>query len=1175
MARKTFYHWSDTTDLKIEFSTWSLQEQRNAEELNQKVAMVSDKYYKQTWNSIALLDEVASSTPTEFKEKAEEFITNLLKQDQKTCDMLADLQSKTKNEIAWKKARERDILLSVNFCLKPGDLVGIDLVNFENLFFLSLERTIVLVNSGWPDHGLPSSSSWLAKGGAARVKPRLFCIESYQVVFRDQGFLSMSGQGPVFRPQPHRRPPADDHEIYPRDAEIERLRQRIRDLEAHPFDRLGDPDETTVTDSDYDDHEHNVFADGRYRRSPPRRRHRSPPPPPQAQQPDPLRALGFRLEVPEFEGKVQADDFLEWLQTVERVFDIREVPEDLKVKLVALKFRKHASIWWEHVQAKRRREGKRKVRTWEKLRSLMKKKFLPVTHKQDTYLDYHNLCQGSLSVEDFIGEFERLRLCCDMEEDEKQIIARFLGGLRTDLSDVVYLQQYFTFDDVCRLALRVEKQLLAKPTPASRFAPTTRPTVVSQPTVSAQNAAAKPNAKADTRQQPTASVPASSTAHLRCYKCQGFGHLKRDCPNMQVLALIADPDNQSDHEEGQPELLLPDRGELLVTRRLLHITVNDPDDMAWLRHNIFKTQCTAKGKVCSVIIDGGSCENMVSTTMVEKLNLPTQDHPDPYQLSWLRKGSVVRVTKKCLVALTIGNKYADEIWCEVIPMDACHVLLGRPWLYDRRVKHDGFRNTYTFKKDGLYVTLAPLNPKDEPPPPIASKSEFVGLTRVLPTSVVFGLVVTEVNPAVHEPPEAVSPLITEFADIFPKDIPHGLPLMRDIQHCIDFFPGSTIPNKPAYRMNPKEFEELHKQVKELLDKGLIRESMSPCAVPALLVPKPGGAFRMCVDSRAVNKIMIKYRFPIPRFDDMLDQLHGSTIFSKLDLRSGYHQIRMRPGDEWKTAFKTRDGLYKWLVMPFGLSNAPSTFMRLMNHIFKHLIGKFVVVYFDDILVFSRSSDQHLTHLRAVFTILREQKLYANSKKCQFFAEEVKFLGYLVSKDGIRMDPIKTESITSWPIPTPFHEVRSFHGLASFYRRFIKDFSTIVAPITECLKKSKFIWTDEAQKSFESLKKAVTKTPVLALPSFDQVFQVECDASGLGIGAVLSQGSRPIAFFSEKFNETRRRYSTYDKEFYAIVRSLEYWRHYLLPNDFILYSDHQALKYIQGQANLNPRHAKWV
>nr|GEW21254.1 putative mitochondrial protein [Tanacetum cinerariifolium] len=234
-------------------------------------------------------------------------------------------------------------------------------------------------------------------------------------------------------------------------------------------------------------------------------------------------------------------------------------------------------------------------------------------------------------------------------------------------------------------------------------------------------------------------------------------------------------------------------------------------------------------------------------------------------------------------------------------------------------------------------------------------------------------------------------------------------------------------------------------------------------------------------------------------------------------------------------------------MPFGLSNAPST----------------------------TNLESHLQHLRDIFLILREQKLFANHKKCHFVTPEVIFLGYLVSGNGIRMDSAKVEAIATWPTPKSMHDVRSFHGLASFFQRFIRNFSSMVAPITDCLKQPKFVWTLESQKAFDALKKAVTATPILALPNFKHVFQVECDASGLGIGGVLSQQNRPIAFFSEKFNDSRKRYSTYDKEFYAIVRSLEYWRHYLLPNEFILYSDHQALRFIQRQAKLNPRRTKWV
>src|SRR3989440_8714086 len=363
-----------------------------------------------------------------------------------------------------------------------------------------------------------------------------------------------------------------------------------------------------------------------------------------------------------------------------------------------------------------------------------------------------------------------------------------------------------------------------------------------------------------------------------------------------------------------------------------------------------------------------------------------------------------------------------------------------------------------------------------------------------------------------------------------------------------------------------ETKELQKQVEELLEKGLIRESLSPCAVPVLLVPKKDGTWRMCVDCRAVNKITTKYRHPIPRLDDMLDELHGAKYFSKIDLMSGYHQIRMKPGDEWKTPFKTKYGLYEWLVMPFGLSNAPSTFMRLMNHVLRAYLGRFVVVYFDDILIYSKDVDEHVEHVKLVLDVLREQNLYAKLKKCSFCLDSVIFLGFVVSAQGIAVDEEKVKAIQEWPKPTSVTQVRSFHGLASFYRRFVPNFSTIAAPLTSIIKKEKgFEWGKEQDEAFETLKKKLTTTPILSLPNFDSTFEIEYDASGIGIGAVLMQEKKPIAYFSEKLNGAKLNYSTYDKELYALVRALEVWEHYLLPKEFVIHTDHESLKHLKEQA----------
>ena len=307
------------------------------------------------------------------------------------------------------------------------------------------------------------------------------------------------------------------------------------------------------------------------------------------------------------------------------------------------------------------------------------------------------------------------------------------------------------------------------------------------------------------------------------------------------------------------------------------------------------------------------------------------------------------------------------------------------------------------------------------------------------TSMCLALVAKEVpsDSSIIDVPLEVKNLLDDFVDMMFDEFPSELPPLRDIQHAIDLVPSSQLPNVPHYRMNPKGREGLNRQVEGLLERGFVRHSLSPCATPALLTPKKDRSWRMCVDSRVINKITIKYRCPIPCLKDMLDLLAGSSWFSKIDLHSGYHQIYVRARDDWKTAFKTQDGLFEWLVMPFGLSNAPSTFMRVMTHVLQPLIGKFPMVYFDDILIYSQSKEEHLAHLRQVFLTLQEAKLYVNLKKCSFMKPHVLFLGFIMFEHGISTDPENVRVIREWPKPQSINETYSFHGLASFYMRFIR------------------------------------------------------------------------------------------------------------------------------------------
>ncbi|KAE8695418.1 putative CCCH-type zinc finger family protein [Hibiscus syriacus] len=855
--------------------------------------------------------------------------------------------------------------------------------------------------------------------------------------------------------------------------------------------------------------------------------------------------LGFQVDLPEFFGTLQAEGFVDWINEVEHIFEYKEVPDRVK--------------------------GKAKITDWEKMKKKMNGHFLPFGYTQTLFQRLHALRQGARLVDDYTEEFYQLVARNDLSETEEQMVARYLGGLRQPLQDVLSLHSLWSVSEAYQRALAVEKQQNRRPVIRSDH--NSRPV--------------HPQESRPAQQPPQG----NSNPTIRCFRCGEQGHRATDCrkPASQKGKNLLIEENVEDETEeiGEPvydddetdDVLYGDGNETLVVRKSLLTPKGDSGDN-WLRTNIFHTTCTVADKVYKMIIDSGSCENVVSEEVVQKLQLKTDRHPKPYKLSWLNKDSEVTVDRRCLVSFSIGRKYFDNAWCDVVSMDACHILLGRPWQYDHSVIHDGRKNTYSLSMKGKKIVLAPRR-EGLTPTPVTHNTNLLSLSRFLDEiehgGVVYALLPCE-NNAVDvdtDLPVEVQRLLAEFSNLMPEDLPPGLPPMRDIQHQIDLVHRSSLPNRPAYRLSPKETEELQRQVEELLERGYIRESMSPCAVPALLVPKKDGSWRMCVDNRAINRITVKYRFPIPRLDDMLDQLSGSKVFSKIDLKSGYHQIRIRPGDEWKTAFKMPQGLYEWMVMPFGLSNASSTFMRFMHQVLRPFMGKFVVVYFDDILVYSLIWTSHFDHLRAVFEMLKTECLFVNQKKCSFFTTSMTFLGFVVSTDGVHADQSKIDAVLEWPRPRTLHDIRSFHGLASFYRKFIRNFSTLISPITECLKGRDFQWSEEAEASFQLVKQKMTEAPVLALPDFDKVFEVNCDASGVGIGGVLSQACHPVAFFSEKLSGSKKNYSTYDLEFYAIVQSLKHWRHYLVQKEFILFTDHEALKYINGQHKLSRRHAKWV
>lgn len=421
----------------------------------------------------------------------------------------------------------------------------------------------------------------------------------------------------------------------------------------------------------------------------------------------------------------------------------------------------------------------------------------------------------------------------------------------------------------------------------------------------------------------------------------------------------------------------------------------------------------------------------------------------------------------------------------------------------------------------------------------------------------------------------------EFADVFPSQLPPGLPPNRGDQHDIRLEEGAKAPLQPIYHQSPAVLAETKKQLAKLLESGAIPPSKSPFAAPILFVKKKEGTLR-CVDYRALNKMTVKNRYPLPRIDELLDRLQGAKYFTKIDLRSGYHQVRVKPEDVPKTAFRTRYGHYEFMVMPFGLCNAPATFQKSMNTVLGAYLDDFVVVYLDDILIFSKTKEEHEQHVRQVLQRLREAKVYAKISKCEFFLPTVEFVGFQVANGELKMLDDKVKAILNWPAPTNLTELRSFIGLVQYYRRFIHHLAHISRPLTELLKKDRpYTWEADQQTAFDSLKTAVTTAPVLRTPDFSKPFIVSTDASDFAIGATLLQvidGHRhPIAFESRKLKPAELNYPAHEKEQLAVVYALAKWRCYLEGKPFTVETNSQASLYLKDKpaSGGNRRQARWI
>ena len=434
-------------------------------------------------------------------------------------------------------------------------------------------------------------------------------------------------------------------------------------------------------------------------------------------------------------------------------------------------------------------------------------------------------------------------------------------------------------------------------------------------------------------------------------------------------------------------------------------------------------------------------------------------------------------------------------------------------------------------------------------------------------------------------------LFEQFAAVFPETLPAvdpkktGSPTPGSVIHKILLKDGSLPYTRPLRRMSTQELDELRTQLQLYLDTGRLRPSESPWGTNVIFAKKKDGGLRFCIDYRGLNDLTVRNSYPLPHMEELFDRLQGARYFSKIDLRTGFYQIPLAEEDRAKTAFRTRYGHFEWTVLPMGLTNAPATFQHLMNHTFREFLDRSVLVFLDDIVVYSRTLDDHVRDVRAALQRLSDAGLYAKKSKCELFMHEIEFLGHHVGRAGLRVMPDKVEAVQKWPIPSNVSELRSFLGLAGYYRRFIEGFSRRAAPLhnlTHTADGQPYHWQPAHQAAFDDLKSALRAAPVLALPDPDRPYVVHTDASDYATGAVLQQdfgrGLQPIAYTSHKLSDPERRYPTHDKEMLAIIKMLGEWRIYLQgrhPFTIRICTDHNSLQYFMTQPSLSARQSRWL
>lgn len=853
-----------------------------------------------------------------------------------------------------------------------------------------------------------------------------------------------------------------------------------------------------------------------------------------------------------------------WMTLAEQYFHMFTIHESYWVPMSTLHFTGSAGIWLQSVIKKLAGLD------WSSFTSLLCTRFGRDRHQMLIRQFYH--IKQSSTVADYIERFDvimnQLVSYCDSTHPY-YFLTRFIEGLRPDIRSVVMVQRPADLDTACSLALLQEEVADSEYSPPRQIEHKYIRVPVKGMHMQSYTPSIKSVSKAeDNRGQDIGRAnnddKITALRNYRrakglCFKCGERWGPEHRCPTTvqmhiveELLALFS-----SDEIVGSENSDSPADVEEVVCS----ISVQAFAGIASGSSRVIQLHAQLQGHEILILVDSGSSTSFINKQLADTLT------------------GAAKMTIPCRVHVADGSQYSCTTYIpqcswfvqqqqfttdfKILPLGTYDVILGMDWLEQHNPDIDWiaktlhFRmGTQPFKLQGqcsANIQCAAISSTELQT--ICKQGAAAHLIHVY--AIEDQVVTEEVTPA------EIQSILEGFPDVFAE--PKGLPPRRSCDHKIPLMEGAQPVNLRAYRHKPELKSEIERQVTELLQSGVIQKSTSHFSSPAILVKKKDGTWRLCVDYRALNSMTVVSKYPVPIIDELLDELAGARWFSKLDLRAGYHQIRLAEGEEAKTAFQTHSGHWEYKVMPFGLAGAPATFLGAMNTTLQPLLRKCVVVFFDDILVYSGSLKEHNEHLQQVLQLLRRDHWQVKLSKCSFGQQQIAYLGHVINSQGVSSDPAKIAKVATWPTPLTNKDVRSFLGLAGYYRKFVKHFGILARPLFNLLKKNTpFVWTVETENSFQLLKKGLIEAPILSLPNFSKPFVIDTDACDTGVGAVLQQDGHPIAYMSKPLSPKHRGLSTYEKECLAILMAVEQWRAYLQHGEFTIRTDQKSLIHLEEQ-----------